>query len=228
MTWGPIGEYYEQTGAADGFMGLPIDDEAETLASPQGTIGLCQHYEGGTAYYSEKAGAVFVEEKIVKHHELHDGVSGDLGFPVSREYDAAASSDGTTGVFQRFEGGAIYASEAHGVCCVRSSNDECHGRLGGTSGRLGFPLNDEAKAGKLGTKQDFEGGTIFYTYGYGSIAVTAATMDFIASRDGLRERLGFPVKPEEIIYAHTDYREQLFEHGMVTFRDGTRAAWLSY
>lgn len=38
----------------------------------------------------------------------------------------------------------------------------------------------------------------------------------------------FPVKPEEIVNAGQDYREQLFEYGVVTVREGVRAAWLSY
>ena len=108
---------------------------------------------------------------------------------------------------------------------------EHHERHGGVLGALGFPVSPDysaAESDEWRSTQEFEGGTIFYKEAYGSLPVPLATMAFILDQPGLRERLGFPVRPEEIVNADQDYREQLFEHGMVTVREGVRAAWLSY
>jgi uncharacterized protein with LGFP repeats len=190
-------------------------------------------------------------------------VTGDLGFPVSPELPAAESPFGTAGRLQRFEawqdyreditaawadftgpaGATVYVSEAHGVHCVGWGNGHLYEKLGGTSSWLGYPRSDEvdARASESDpwcTIQEFEGGAIFYKEAHGSVPVALATLEFITSHDGLRQRLGFPIKAETQIGGDTavhDYRptanpaadrEQFFEHGVVTVRNDVMEAWL--
>ena len=266
-TWGGIGEYYERQKGTIGPLGFPVDEEVKAGPSERGsgpgTVGWCQRFEGGGVYYSEKTKAVVVPSAIAAHHDMHGGVAGSLGFPVSSELPAAESSFGTTGRLQRFEGtwdypedimaawpnftgpagATIYVSEAYGVHCVGWGNGQLHEMLGGTSGWLGYPRSGETDARASESEpwctiQEFEGGAIFYKQAHGSVPVPRATLEFITGHDGLQQKLGFPVKAENLLigdtaaYDHpgtpnpaTD-REQFFEHGVVTVRNGVMEAWL--
>jgi uncharacterized protein with LGFP repeats len=190
-------------------------------------------------------------EPIAEYHESHGGVTSLRGFPVSPELEAAESPYGTTGHFQRFEGAwaypedilkcwsdregqggaTIYTSEAHGTYCVGWGNGIYYERLYGTSSWLGFPKSDEvdvrtSESESLSTVQEFEGGTIFFKPDYNSVAVKRATMDYVSKNEGMRQRIGFPVKEERSLTPEGDERVQFFEHGVVTVRNGVIEAWL--
>ena len=266
-TWGGIGEHYERQQGTVGPLGFPVDEEVKAgpseRSSGPGTVGWRQRFEGGVVYYSEKTKAVVVPAAVAAHHDKHGGVTGPLGFPVSSEFPAAESPFGTTGRIQRFEamwdypeditaawadftgpaGATVYVSEAHGVHCVGWGNGQLHEKLGGAGGWLGYPRSDETDARASESEpwctiQEFEGGAIFYKEGHGSVPVPGATLEFITSRDGLQEKLGFPVTAENVLTGGTTPghhpgtanpaadREQFFEHGVVTVRNGVMEAWL--
>ena len=253
--WGGIGEFYELNGGSSGPLGFPVEDEAKTEPSSRdagpGTAGWRQRFEGGVAYYSEKSKTIFAPNVIAEHHELHGGVTGHLGFPVSPELTARPSPYGTTGRYQRFEakvdygpdiragwvegempaGATIYVSDDHGVHSVGWGNGELYERSGGTSGWLGFPLTGEvdrrpAESDPWCSIQEFEGGAIFYKEAHGSVPVPRLTMDFIASPEELGQQLGFPIQPEVILDPDSGDRLQFFERGLVTVQDGIKNAWL--
>jgi uncharacterized protein with LGFP repeats len=137
----------------------------------------------------------------------------------------------------------VYVSEAHGVHCVGWGNGYQYEKMGGTGSWLGYPRSDETDARSASsqpwcTTQEFEGGTIFYKENHGSVPVPLATMKFITSQEGLKQRLGFPAKAETLLsgdsmthdprsetYQVTD-REQILESGIVTVRDSNMEAWL--
>jgi hypothetical protein len=127
------------------------------------------------------------------------------------------------------------------VHCVGWGNGHKYEEIGGPASWLGYPCSGEIEARSSPSQprctiQEFEGGAIFYKEEHGSIPVPQATLEFIASHDGLQERLGFPVRnetpPPAVSAAHlnpaiaTADREQFFEHGVVTVRDGVMEAWL--
>jgi uncharacterized protein with LGFP repeats len=186
-----------------------------------------------------------VPAPIAGYHEERGGAASPRGFPVSRVLDAWPSRYGTTGQYQRFEGtedyprdilrhwldgegpggATIYTSAEHGTWCVGWGNGVLYERIGGTGSRLGFPTSDETGAGQGGsTRQEFEGGTIFFKQEHGSVTVPRATMDHLA-RAGLQQQIGFPVRRENHL-AGEDEPVQFFEHGVVTVRKGTIEAWL--
>jgi hypothetical protein len=51
-------------------------------------------------------------------------------------------------------------------------------------------------------------------------------MEVLSQDHGLRWQLGFPVIPESVLKSSADVRTQIFEHGVVTVRNGTVEAWV--
>ena len=256
-TWGPIGEFYDTEEGPAGWLGFPVSDETEAGPSRRdkgkGTTGLCQRFEGGTVYFSDKTKTIAVPASIAEHHEKrHRGVASALGFPVSPMLEAAPSLEpyNTSGHFQRFEGrwdyrrdilehwsdaegpggATIYTCDRHGTHCVGWGNGTLYELLGGTGSWLGFPKSDEIRqrpssADQPGhTVQEFEGGVVIYSPEHGSVSVPAATMEYLDQHAGLRERLGLPLRRP--LTSAADELVQFFEHGVVTTRDGTPEAYL--
>ena len=254
VAWGGIGEYYENNGGTGGPLGFPISDEITVGPSLRdegpGTTGWCQRFEGGAVYYT-KTGGVAVSTRVADYLDSNGGVSCRRGFPVSPEREAANSLYGTKGRMQRFAGGrdyprdilnqwptvdkpggaTVYTSDAYGTYTVGYGNGKLHERLGGTGSWLGFPISDSAD-GRTSrdeprwTIQEFEGGTVFWTEKYRSVAVPRATIEHLSLHDGLREQLGLPIEQEIAIASADDRRMQLFEHGLVTSRNDTIEVWL--
>jgi uncharacterized protein with LGFP repeats len=254
MTWGGIGAFYELRHGTAGELGFPTSDEAPVgPATPrQDTLsGWWQSFEGGDVYYTDKTGAVIVPEPAATY--FRDRGVARIGFPVSPQADAAPSPYGTDGRRQRFEaaddypevmvsrwpdaegpGGATIYSSEHGTYTVYGDNGVVHERLGGTAGWLGFPTSEEvqarsARSEPLRSVQSFEGGCIFHAEEHGPVPVTARVQRYLADHEAFRELLGFPVRPEAPVAigdSGEDLRVQLFEHGILTLRDGTVEAWV--
>ena len=190
---------------------------------------------------------------VADYLDRHHGVASRRGFPVSPDLQAADFPYGTEGRLQRFEGAfdyprdildhwsdlegpggaTIYTSEGHGVYCVGWGNGVLYERLAGTSSWLGFPKSDEtdARASKEEpwcSIQEFEGGAIFYKQMYGSVPVSGSIMDYLSQHDGLRQRLGFPVKKARSLVSTDDELLQFFEHGIVTDRKGVIDVWFRW
>jgi uncharacterized protein with LGFP repeats len=255
--WGPIGELHERAGGTQGELGFPLSGETEAGPSPRdnedGTTGICQRFEGGSVYFSNKTKkTIAVPGPISEHHEqCHQGAAGVLGFPVSPRLEAAPSRPwNTSGHFQRFEGrrnyprditkhwsdtegpggATIYTCEAHGTHCVGWRNGALYEPLGGTGSWLGFPKSDSVRhrpssADQLGyTVQEFEGGVIIFNAQQGPVAVPAATMSYLDRHAGLRERLGLPLRRP--LTSAADELVQFFENGVVTSRTGVPEAYI--
>jgi uncharacterized protein with LGFP repeats len=254
-TWGEIGEYYESFGGTRGRLGFPVTDVFEVKGPsrrPSGTrtTGLCQHFEGGTVYCNRTTGPVEVPAHVASYHHDRGYMGGALGFPVSPELDAV-SFLGTTGAFQRFEwvedyprqnilghwsaaegagGATVYSSHGNGTKSVAGAIGILYEKSGGPNW-LGFPRSDEIDARTSADEpwrcyQDFEAGTIFWDEEHGAIAVALDIMELFARRDPLRRELGFPVMAEKALEPPAGERIQIFEHGVVTVRNGTVEVWI--
>jgi uncharacterized protein with LGFP repeats len=216
-------DFFERNGGTAGPMGFPI---SEVTPSPPAQV-----FEGGVLYFLSPD-YIFVRNAIVKHHVSHGGPDGELGMPIGPESPPTQSEFGTTGTFQDFAADAtVYVT--HRVHCVRRANRDLYLSSGGPVGWLGFPRSDEIAPPAFGSSrrrsiQRFEGGSVYFADEYRSVAVSGATIGFIAEKDGLTERLGFPVLAEVVLDPENGDREQLFEHGLVTVRDGIRQAWIKY
>ncbi len=190
--WGPYAAYTRLR--SEGIdLGYPLTDELRAAQSPQRTDGAFQRFEGpwdypfsddnrrvpkidyGASIYWSGAYVAQATRGLIGYcFECTGGTGGSLGFPAAPERVAGTSERGTSGYYQRFEGGAIH-------CCYRESDQQWHthttwgpigtlyDQLGGTPSRLGFPLSDEltlgpsgsylpSSFGTTGTLQRFEGG----------------------------------------------------------------------
>lgn len=200
-----IAALHDQHGGVTGGLGFPVSAELPAAQSPFGTPGRLQRFE----------------------------TTNDLPEDIRAAW---------TG-FTRPAGATVYVSGAHGVHCVEWGNGNVYEKMGGPASWLGYPRSDEDDARSSAaeprrTIQQFEGGAIYYAEGHGSVPVPLATMEFITRHDGLRERFGFPVKAEVLLAGESTARdnpgmpdpaadrEQFFEHGIVTVRNGVMEAWL--
>jgi len=240
-TWGGIGICYERQWGTAGALGFPTSDEIDVGPSHHRTKGKCQHFEGGTIYWSWKTEAHRIKGEIAKLHDSLNGVGGKLGFPLSNEATAHPSPQETTGTFQRFEGGlygflsfgdesdydgwdydegiSVYSSK-YGTYPVWGEIRICYESLGNTGGVLGFPISSETEAAKSpqGTRgwyQRFEGGIIFWCKNYGGMPVVGSFLALYDEFGGTEGRFGFPKSPEKSAEKNPKMLLQEFEGGVI-------------
>lgn len=182
VTWGAIAEYYITLGGTGGRLGFPLTPDHKAVASPFGTEGSCQRFEGlrdypqevcerigrcgATVYWSQKYWTHGTWGSIGAYYELVGGTGGWLGFPVADEVKVGPSQreagDGTTGWRQRFEGGAVYYSGKTRAIAVHEPVADYHESHRGVTSPRGFPVSPELAAadspyGTTGRLQRFEG-----------------------------------------------------------------------
>jgi serine protease len=176
--WDAVADLYHGLGGAESRLGFPISHEMPADTSPQGTAGVLQRFEGGphdawpvgdewdyskgVSVYSSKHGAYPVWGGIGICYERLGNTSSVLGFPTSLETEAGKSPQGTTGWYQRFEGGIIFWCENYGGVPVVGSILALYDEFDGTEGRFGFPKSPEKSAEEHPHMllQEFEGGVI--------------------------------------------------------------------
>lgn len=164
--------YFSVHGAV-GLLGWPTAD-AVTRSENGGGTG--QRFQGGAVYRSSFGGFV-VPGDLAVAHDAAGGAGGRLGWPTS---SAASIPQNGGGVGQAFSGGSVYSSSA-GAFAVADAIRTTYFSIGGSAGRLGWPVGNAACSG--GTcRQDFQ---------YGSI-VTGPTGSTITSPeiDGVYAQLG--------------------------------------
>ncbi len=236
-TWGGIGICYERQGGTSGTLGFPISSELNAGPSQRDTTGKYQRFEGGSVYWSRQTEAHPVCGEIGELHNNLNGVAGRLGFPLSHELPAGASSQGTTGVFQRFEGtwdyseeinappvrhfgASVYWSQKYGAHPTWGGIGEYYEHLGGTTSTLGFPTCAEMEIdapleGTTGWYQHFEGGDIYWSDAYGAITVTDPILEVFQAFGGLHGRFGFPKSLETSVDHNPHLVMQEFEGGVI-------------
>ena len=162
-------------------------------SSKRSPMGFASHYANGTVYWSERTGTGMVAGDIKKRYWKLGGFSGRLGYPIGSEKQAATSTFGTSGTFQRFEstwdypaeviekigtvcGATIYASEK-GAFATWGGIGEYYEASGGTWGPLGFPVSEEAQVPSTEGettelyRQEFEGGAVYWSWPAGAARV---------------------------------------------------------
>lgn len=266
ITTGEIAEYHRSKKGSGGKLGFPFSPCMNNGSSSFGTSGSWQRFEGmrkyhqdicarigacgATVYWSEKSGAHATWGSIGGLYERADGAEGWLGFPATDEESAGPShrdpGEGTTGLCQRFEGGAIYYTGKTGAIAVPAHVlaylDSHHGV---TSAR-GFPVSPEIKAadspyGTTGRCQRFEGtcdypkdildmwsdqegpggATIYTSVSYGTHCVGWGNGVLYERLHGTSGELGFP-KTDEVDARQSENEPwcttQEFEGGTIFFK----------
>lgn len=153
----------------------------------------------------------------------------DVGGAIEQEYDRAGGaatfgnpigpeSDAHGGKFQVFERGcSIYWSlgtDAHAICGLIRDK---WGSLGWENSPLGFPLTDEAPAGRDGTARYnlFPGGTVYWSASTGAHPVWGSILGIWKGNNADRGRYGLPTSDE---YDYNGGKAQDFQGGRITWQ----------
>lgn len=172
--WGSIGYRHRRLGGVEGVLGFPLTDEVDVPAEQ--ARGRCQRFEG-TGDWSTVDGVRFGASVYWQRGAVADrafatwggigtvfeslgGANGVLGFPTSFEEDRK-SPQGTEGVRQNFEHGAIYyRGDGQAAVAVTEPIMGVYRAQGGASGRFGFPKGQVSIEEPNTHVQEFEGGLI--------------------------------------------------------------------
>ena len=123
--------------------------------------GFAQNYAGGKIFFTPGTGAHFMRGAILdKYESLGGPADSDLGFPTMDDGPGrAAGSFNVT--FSASDKPVIFWTPDTGARVVRGPINAAWDKLGGSSGTLGVPADDETYRGDLIT-QKFTGGEITY------------------------------------------------------------------
>jgi uncharacterized protein with LGFP repeats len=175
-----------------------------------------------------------------------------LGEPTGELTLASESPQGTRGYYQNFDDGQIHWTVRAGAQPTRGANAVYHKALGGSGGRLGFPLSPDSRAqrspfGTDGTWQRFEsswnypgeicerlgltcGATVYWCEPHGPLATWGGIGELYETEGGTGGWLGFPVSDEiEVGPSHRNRGAgttgwcQQFEGGAIYYSDKTKA-----
>jgi len=230
LTRGGIGEYYELSGGTRGPLGFPRSEEIAVGESANGSpAGYRQEFEGGAVYWSDSTGAVSINGAILQRYLA--SWRSVLGFPIAEKEIIEESPLGTTGVFQLFSNGAIYACEAYGARAVYGRFYRSFVAGSATIGLFGFPVSDrillsDRKGGELRWYQPFEGGMIYLSHKFGVFTVVGEVFQLLAGNHEAVERLGVAAGPQRSLDGGPDV-VQFFEHGVVSVVDSKAQSWVS-
>jgi LGFP repeat len=209
---GPIAEAYAASGGPGGVLGFPLSEAR--------TDGTRQPFANGSIMSSQHGAYVVLEPIFARYDSLSRefGIGWLwLGFPVAdrEEYEGFT--------LQRFEGGAIYSSEA-GTFAVRSEVVERASRYA----CIPISAEEALETRPTGRVQRFKGadGTAMAVYSSdntGTHEVVGRMLAFYEGLGGAASWLGLPAEAETDhdqhwaqmgrIYAKHIYRFQRFERG---------------
>jgi LGFP repeat len=227
---GIIGEYYESSEGIQGLLGFPTSSARPLRASGRRSPGQYrQYFEGGAVYSSRSTGVACVRTPL---REVHEKNLPAYGLPIGDQQIAAPSRQGTTGIFQRFQGDSgapdiadvsIYSSTSHGTWPVSGPILRAFERSGGTAGPFGFPTRPVFPH-RWGDEQYFESGAILSSTTFAGGSVGVAGKVYILWCEHWNE-LGRPTTEERVLEDGPDL-VQFFQHGVISVVDGAAKFWL--
>ena len=123
--------------------------------------GFAQNYTGGKMFFTPQTGAHFMQGAILEKYESLGGpADSDLGFPTIDEGPGRAPESRNT-TFSASDKPVIFWTPNTGARVVRGAINAAWDKLGGSSGVLGVPADDETYRGDVVT-QKFTGGELSY------------------------------------------------------------------
>ncbi len=122
--------------------------------------GYGQKFSDGKIYYSADSGAHLIYGAILdKYESLGGPADSDLGWPNINEVPGLVGSGSRVSTFNGSDKPAIFWTPDTGAWAVRGALNVAWDKLGGSSGTLGVPVEDESYDGDL-VKQKFTGGEL--------------------------------------------------------------------
>jgi uncharacterized protein with LGFP repeats len=123
--------------------------------------GFGQNFPGGKIFFTPATGAHIMTGAILdKYMSLGGPADGDLGFPTIDE-GAGRAPDSRNNLFSAADNPVIFWTPATGARVVRGPINAAWDKLGGSTGQLGVPADDEMYRGNIVT-QKFTGGELSY------------------------------------------------------------------
>lgn len=165
-----------------------------------------------TAWADPSAEAV---EAIDADYAEFGGAESLLGAPVAEAVDAPG------GALRDYEGGAIYYSKDTGAHVMYGAILDRYRELGGPSGALGYPTNDESDTGDgVGRFNNFAapgGASVFWTPDSGAWVISGRVLEVWRNSGGITGPFGYPT-------ADTAVADGV-QTGTFTGPDGTQIQW---
>ncbi|BBX17278.1 hypothetical protein CRI77_04820 [Mycolicibacterium duvalii] len=154
---GAITAAWEATGGDAGPLGPRAGD-----VYPVGD-GFAQNFAAGKMFFTPATGAHFMQGAILEKYESLGGpADSDLGFPEIDEGPGRAPGSRNS-TFSAPDNPVIFWTPDTGARVVRGPINAAWDRLGGSSGVLGVPAEDETYSGSV-VRQRFTGGELSYDW----------------------------------------------------------------
>lgn len=142
---------------ATGGLGGPLGAR-QGAQTPVGDDGAAQGYAGGKIFFSPQTGAHAVTGAILSKYESLGGPTGDLGYPVGTEVDGGVPNSRVNS-FSATDKPVIFWTPDTGAVVVRGAINAAWEKLGGATGSLGVPTEEQTVKGDTVT-QLFSGGEL--------------------------------------------------------------------
>ncbi|WP_427018447.1 zinc-dependent metalloprotease family protein [Pseudarthrobacter sp. P1] len=184
-----IRQTWRAYGSEGGRFGYPTTDEVGGLRSG----GVYQMFEGGAIIWTPATGPHISTGANRQTWGRFGFENGQLGYPTTDEIAGLANG----GVYQLYQGGAIYWSPASGSHAVTGGIGATWKVQGSQNGQLRYPTSDEA-AGLVrgGYVQSFQGGAIYWTPATGSHISQGGIRAAWGTQGYQDGRLGYPTTNE--------------------------------
>ncbi|CAN5527286.1 hypothetical protein BH11ACT7_BH11ACT7_16460 [soil metagenome] len=149
-------------------------------------VGFAQNFVNGAMFYTPETGAHSVLGAILEKYRAEGGPEGDLGFPNIDEGPGRAPESRNV-TFNGADSPVIFWTPQTGAWVVRGVINAAWDRLGGSSGSLGVPVEDETYAGE----------TISQRFTDGELSYDTATRTFTSSPPELAGQLADLPLPDD-------------------------------
>ncbi|TFV55635.1 hypothetical protein E4P42_21955 [Mycobacterium sp. PS03-16] len=145
---------YDASGGPGGPLGV-----REGGVYPAGD-GFAQNFAAGRMFFTPATGAHWMQGAILEKYESLGGpADSDLGFPTIDEGPGRVGPDSRNATFSAPDRPVIFWTPPTGARVVRGAINAAWDRLGGSSGVLGVPAEDEVYRGDV-VSQRFTGGEL--------------------------------------------------------------------
>ncbi|MFK5257813.1 glucosaminidase domain-containing protein [Propionibacterium freudenreichii] len=212
-TSGAIGDLYNQLGGANGVLGAATSSETALSGG-----GAWQQFANGRIYWSQATGAHAIKGGIGDvYFAMGDSALTDIGLPTGDERDL-----GNGMWVQQFQNGRIFWSPTTGAHIVHGGINDTYTSLGSSAfADLGLPTSDEAAVAN-GWAQQFEKGSIFWSYATAGVVVHGNIGAIYASlgTDGPAS-LGLPSGQVTTLADGSQYQQ--FQRGLIYWSQASGA-----
>lgn len=155
--YAPIANASPETDAADAINAAwsAAGGDTSQLGPPDGGVypageGFGQNYAGGAIFFSPATGAKIMHGAILdKYRALGGPADSDLGFPKIDEGPGRVSPESRNSTFSAADNPVIFWTPETGAWVVRGAINAAWDQLGGSSGVLGVPTEDETYSGDV-------------------------------------------------------------------------------